>query len=299
MYILPTRACVTLALILVAMWYAAVSQSNAMAYMLLFFLASLAVCSMHYTHFNLSGLSAAPGRAEPCFAGTEAEVPVTLANPSRRERRSIEVSLEGGEGNWFVAAVPSGGGTAEARLRLRGEVRGEHPLPRLVLNSIYPLGLFQGRLLFRPPDDARVLVWPAPGGPLPLPRGDDLTRQESAADGIGGEDYAGSRAYRPGESQRHVDWRAVARGQGLLTKQFAGAGGRRVRLRWEDTAPLPGVEARLSQLCSWVVAAERGGFLYGLQIPGFGAAPARGESHRQACLRALALFPKAEAEVES
>lgn len=287
-YILPTRAVITLALILIAMWYAAVSQNNAMAYLLLFFLGSLAVLSMNYTHFNLVGLRLNVQRVTPVFAGSEAEIPIEIINPSRRERRSVEVMIDP-SAPYFIGSIPSEGGRVQARVMFPTSLRGEHRLPRLVLRSVYPLGLFEGRQ-YRSPADVTVLVYPTPRGPIPLPLGESLSRVELSASGPGGEDYAGSRPYRVGESQRHVDWRAVARGQPLLLKQFVGTGGKRVWLNWTDVSSLVDVEPKVSQLTSWIVEAEREGFQYGLRLPGFEVSPSRGESHRHHLLRALALF---------
>ena len=287
-YILPTRAVITLVLILIAMWYAAVSQNNSMAYMLLFFLASLAVLSMNYTHFNLVGLRLDVHRIAPVFAGTNAEIPLELTNASRRERHSLEIAADKKD-PYFIASIPPRGGKAKAQVMLPMTLRGEHQLPRLLLRSIYPLGLFEGRQ-YRTPTGASVLVYPAPRGHLPLPRGESLSRVELAAAGPGGEDYAGSRPYRTGESQRHVDWRAVARGQPLLLKQFVGTGGQRVWLDWSAVSILAGVEAKLSQLCRWILDAERDGLQYGLRLPGFEADPSCGDLHQHNLLRTLALF---------
>ena len=61
-------------------------------------------------------------------------------------------------------------------------------------------------------------------------------------------------------------------------------------LDWEA---LPGLdtEERLSQMCRWVLDAEREGQLYGLRLPGVVLPPGRGADHRHRCLKALALFP--------
>ena len=50
-----------------------------------------------------------------------------------------------------------------------------------------------------------------------------------------------------------------------------------------------GLEQRLSRLAGWVLAAERAGALYGLRLPGTEIQPGHGETHRAACLEALAL----------
>jgi uncharacterized protein (DUF58 family) len=222
------------------------------------------------------------------FAGSDAEVSVEITNSSRRDRHALELVVNKME-PYYIASIPGHGGSAPGRLLVTTTARGEHPLPRITLRSVYPLGLFEGRQ-YRAPAGKPLLVYPAPRGNLPLPRGESLSRLELAAAGPGGEDYAGSRPYRIGESQRHVDWRAVARGQPLLLKQFVGTGGQRVWLDWSAVAALPDSEARLSQLCRWIVEAEREGAQYGLRLPGFEAAPSHGDSHQHYLLRALALF---------
>src|SRR5262249_2272011 len=144
-----------------------------------------------------------------------------------------------------------------------------------------------------------LLVYPAPRGTLPLPRGESQTRLELAAAGPGGEDYAGSRPYRTRESQRHVGWRAVARGQPLLLKQFLGTGGQRLLREWNEVASLPDIEARLCQLSRWIVDAEREGYQYGVRLPGYEVEPSRGEQHQHSVLRTLALYdPDAAANRE-
>jgi uncharacterized protein (DUF58 family) len=87
-----------------------------------------------------------------------------------------------------------------------------------------------------------------------------------------------------------VAWKAVARSQKMLTKQFSGEAASEL---WLDWAALPAgldVEARLSRLAGWVLLAERTGALYGLRLPGVELPPGQGESHSGACLRALALW---------
>jgi uncharacterized protein (DUF58 family) len=50
------------------------------------------------------------------------------------------------------------------------------------------------------------------------------------------------------------------------------------------------VEARLAQLCRWVLEAERRGMLYGLSLPDAELPPGIGPRHRATCLAALADF---------
>jgi uncharacterized protein (DUF58 family) len=107
--------------------------------------------------------------------------------------------------------------------------------------------------------------------------------------GVGADDFAGLRQYHSGDSLRHVHWKAAARQQGLLTKQF---GGDRSEELWLDWSNLPeiNIEQRLSILTRWVLLAEREGKSYGLRLPNQVIEPSRGGPHRHQCLKALAEY---------
>jgi len=80
----------------------------------------------------------------------------------------------------------------------------------------------------------------------------------------------------------------------MLTKQFAGEAVAELWLMLSDLPTALGLEARLSRLAGWVLAAEHSGAHYGLRLPGTELAPARGDAHRSACLEALALYQAGE-----
>jgi len=135
------------------------------------------------------------------------------------------------------------------------------------------------------------LVYPKPAGNSQLPTNHSRFADSWVQQGIGhGDDFAGVRAYVRGESQRHIDWKAVARGQPLMTKQFAAETKGAVYLDFFEVR-FADVEQRLSQLTLWVIEAERARQPYGLRIPGIEISPALGQMHFHYCLRVLSLFP--------
>ena len=97
------------------------------------------------------------------------------------------------------------------------------------------------------------------------------------------------RKFHPGDSPRNVAWKAYARNDQLLSKQFAGAD---TSSQWFDFDDVPAgdTEERLSILTKWIIDADRTLEDYGLKLPGLEIAPAHGESHRHACLEALSLY---------
>ena len=290
-YILPTSSWAWILAVLMAMWYAAISQTNSAAYLLMFFLGSLVMVTAVHAHYALAGVGLRVGRIEPVFAGELARIPVEVLNLTPREKVDLAVAPNGRvfkEASHLRVPNVAASGAEGVELLLPGEVRGRLVLRRLALTTDYPMGFF--RSWKYEATDAAGLVYPKPAGTMPLPLGASVTADTVAGSGGGGEDFMGVRAYQTGESQRHVDWRAVARGQPYLIKQFSGAGTRRVWLEWTDTAALRDPEARLAQISRWIVDAEPAGYAYGLRLPGFEAEPARGTGHYHHCLTALALF---------
>jgi len=158
----------------------------------------------------------------------------------------------------------------------------------VMLETRFPLGLFRAWSYVEP--DARCLVYPLPErSPLPPPAAEAAAgRLRSPA--RGNEDFAGLRGYQPSDSPRHVAWKAAARSDEMLTKQFSGEAAAELWLDWQLVPGAPGLEQRLSRLAGWVLAAEREGAHYGLRLPGVEIAPRRGDAHCAACLQALALY---------
>lgn len=290
-YILPTRSWAVLLAVLAAMWYAAVSQRNSPAYLLMFFLGSLVMVSALHAHFALVNLRLRVGRIEPVFEGENARIAVEASNLSRRPRVALALAPNGHvfkEDAHVRIASLGANATEHLEMFLPTAKRGRHRLGRLAFTTVYPMGFWRS-WRYEVADNS-YLVFPKPEGTLPLPEGPALTTDVPAGVGAGGDDYAGVRPYQIGESQRHIDWRAVARGQGLLVKKFSGAGSRRVWFEYENTLSLKDDEARLRQLSRWIVDADHDGLAYGLRLPGFEAEPARGTTHFHRCLGALALY---------
>ena len=273
------------------MWYAASSQNSAAVYLLLFALTAVFLVSIPHTLINLAGVTVAPESAKPAFAGQEVALPVEIMNTSRAVRHGIDVVLaDFTTERKRVDHIPAGK-AARVTLRFPARRRGEHKIGTLCLTSVYPLGFI--RVLKRFTDSQTYLVYPTPRGDLPLP----LSRARSPhtrlqADFGEGDDFAGVRVYMPGESQRHIDWKAVARGQPLMTKQFAAEAEGVVYLDF-SALPFGDAEERLSQLALWVIEAERARRPYGLRLPGTEIPRAVGEPHFHQCMRALSLFRRA------
>lgn len=292
-YIVPSRLGLLFGGVLLILLVGSINYALSLGFALTFLLAGMGIAGMVQTARNLAQLSVRAARVEPVFAGETARFLLVLGNEGEFDRPEILVR-EAATGSQCRLDVPATS-TAEATLAIPAGRRGWLALGRVMLETRFPLGLFRAWSYVQPA--SRCLVYPRPEpGALPPPAPNARTGG-ARAHTQGSDDFSGLRAYQPADSPRHVAWKAVARSdtqqsrsEDMLTKQFAGDAAAELWLDLRDLPASLGLEARLSRLAGWVLAAERGGALYGLRLPGTELAPERGDAHRAACLQALALY---------
>ena len=288
-FILPTRAGLLFAAALLAMLTGAINYNLALGHALVFLLAGLALIGMVHAFRNLHGLTIAPGRCLPVFAGDLALFPLQLSSDRTTPRLALE--FRAGDEPKTVGCAVAAHGMTETAIPVAAARRGWLELPRTRLATTYPLGLFVAWSYLQPA--MRCLVYPQPL-PTPLPPQQPATRSGDQRGNGGQEDFSGFRARQPADSPRHVAWKASARDGGqrpLLVKQFAGGAQHELQLDWSLTPETAAPETRIAILAGWVLAADETGASYGLRLPGQEIAPDSGDAHRHRCLEALALFP--------
>ncbi|ALP54246.1 hypothetical protein Tel_14455 [Candidatus Tenderia electrophaga] len=284
-FVLPTKQGLVFLGILLLMLLGAMNYSNNMAFVLTFWLGSITLVSLFHSYRNLAQLELRLAGAEPCFAGGHAAFHLLLHNPSARPRFDIE--LRSGDGTEALTSVDAQA-QSRATLALPAPRRGRVGLGRITLASRYPLGLFRAWAYIDV--EAETLVYPRPAHHAPPPHsGQGGGERRQSRDEAGSDDFHGLRGYQPGDSPRHIDWKALAREQGLVTKQFQRHQSPELWFDWADSHGADG-ETRLSQLCRWLLDADSQQQRYGLRLPGVTLAPGQGRHHLDQCLARLALF---------
>jgi len=285
-FILPTSYGLLFLLTLLLMLTGAINYTLALGFVLTFLLCALGVLSILHTFRNLAQLRVTAGKVEPVFAGSSAHFNFRLDNPGTLDRYAIGLARHKRAAPAWCD-VPARDGSS-VQVDIPAERRGRLRPGRLTAFTRYPLGLCYAWSYVDL--DVTCVVYPHPepaGVPLPPPT---PVRGDGANAGDGRDDFAGLRAYHPGDSPRHVAWKAAARGQGLLTKVFAGRANAELWLNWDDLPPALGVEGRLSRLARWVLDADAAGLAYGLRLPGQTLEPGSGRGQREHALEMLALF---------
>jgi uncharacterized protein (DUF58 family) len=283
-YILPTPLGLAYAAMVFAMVLGGMNYGNNLGLALAFLLASLGLVAMHHCHGTLSGLVLRLAASESAFVGGAVKFRLGLENLALAPRARIELGT--GREPSCVVDVPAGG-SAPAELSLPATRRGPVQLQRYVVATRHPLGLFRAWAVVH--CEHQAVAWPAPAERGRVPPGVETDTGGAQEHAQGDHDFAGLRPYQPGDGSRRIAWKAYAQGRGLHTKQYAGTDVVSHIFDW-DSLPGLGIEARLAQLCRWVLDAHEHGEAFGLRLPGVALEPNLGTAHRERCLDALALF---------
>ena len=285
LYILPTRFGYLFAIMLLFLFLAAINYQNSMAFVLTFMLTSLAIISLWYTHKNLLGVSIKLLIPRPVFCGQACELKFEISHPNNASRYAIGIQYAR-ETPVYLKLDPQA--STEVSLKIRSRQRGQFKPQGITIFTRYPTGLFHawGWLKY----DLPILVYPRPENDIKLQH--SMVEQfdgKTSTSTIEGDDFAGLREHRQGESLRHISWKAYAQGRGLLTKTFQGQARPSLWIDW-DQIEETSLERRLGFMTALVLAAEKEEQKYGLKLPGIVIEQDFGKAHWHNCLQTLAIF---------
>lgn len=270
------------------LFFLAVGYANNLIYIFVFFLISVAMTGMIVTNRNVSSIKVDSVTAGRLFCGEEGRLDVDIHNGSPVDSWDVQARLEKNKNSDGGKTYVSSGGHASLKVPFRPARRGLLHPPRIVLQSTFPFGLLRAwkYAVAQQP----VVVYPERRGSIVFP-------QEAA----GGERVQQSglfkdhRPYQSADPLSRIDWRASARRDELLVKNYEEPEKPKLKFTWESTGALVETETRLSQLALWVDEAERQGHQYSLKIPGVETEFASGSAHHDRCLTALALYEEGSA----
>ncbi len=284
-YILPTRYGIAFGAVLLAMLVGSINYSASLGYALTFLLTGLGVAMLHQCHANLLGLAVEFAGAPPAFAGGRATFRLRLSHPGRGPRYEIVLGAEGRE--FGPVDVPAGQPVVAA-FDVPAARRGRLTAPRFSIATRHPGALFRAWTVARMEISCIVYPEPAPRGAVPIPAMHE--EHGHGTTGSGDSDFAGLRNAVPGDPPRRIAWKAFARTDDLLLKEFSG-GTHPIDLFDYDAVPGDDPERRLSILARWCIDAAAEGRSFGLKLPCETVPVGSGDAHLHRCLEALALFP--------
>jgi uncharacterized protein (DUF58 family) len=259
--------------------------NNNLAFILCFFLVALFLIGMVQTHYNLRQL--------------QIEKLIVFLSPSESIGHGVV---------WIKSHNPEG----HSQLRIQGKSADEtidihvseiykkslHPqyfdfktgewgkkkVEKIKVSTRYPFGFFYVWRYFSLPIE--YLVFPKPSGDRPLQSSSHEGVNEGLHKQLKGDDFSEHKKYVLGDSQKHIDWKAYARGRPLLTKKFEEGQRHTFWLDYDQT--VGNQERRMRQLSKWIHQCEEDFAVYGLQVKNRKISMGSGERHKVACLKLLA-----------
>lgn len=162
---------------------------------------------------------------------------------------------------------------------------------RVTVRSSFPFGLFT--VWTHIDFGLKVLLYPQPlENKMKLTALSSSVQDKSAEQSLLGVDqFSTLKTFQVGESLKSVAWKQLAQGRGWLTKQFEQPVGGEITLDINALNHLP-LETRLSFLCYRVIEAEKSHQRYSLILNDQNIIADSGITHKNNCLKALALLGK-------
>jgi uncharacterized protein (DUF58 family) len=281
-YVLPTRFGLFIGFALAVLNLGSLNYNNNAALLLGFLVISLCNNALIGGHLALLGLQLRSQKPQPVFAGQMLSLTL-LISPRGNQTRHYVVSHGASNTGLMLGAEPHG-----ATLSIPTQRRGRLLIDRIRIATLHPLGLARAWCTLNLQE--QVMVYPTP-------KGQDLNAFYSTADSGSGrqsrqqtEQPHHLREYRSGDSRKQIAWKASARAGNLQVREYEHGNTDELLLDWHRLGHLD-YEARISQLCLWVLQAEQRQRRFALDIPGTRIETGAGAEHQRRCLEALALLP--------
>ena len=306
-YIFFSREGLLFLALLMITFIAGVNYGNNLILGLCFYLVSIWLISFHVTFAHISGLQVKLLEITMAEAGSPVWVTLQVQSGSRQPRRQLSFSFDPVVNKKHNKAFSSNDNQAKLvvlsslldeqiiRLAVTTSTRGQLELPRLKIQTVYPLGIMRAwsYIYF-----ARTAwVYPKPlafdwQARYTSVNTDDLSRGSQHTQGQ--DDFDRLDSYIQGESLARVSWAHVARGQGMLTKHFVDPLGHEHRLDYHDM-PASTHEQKLAQLAFGALSLGRLNVPFQMQLSSDTSAVTntlgQGEPFTQTCLLRLAKTP--------
>ena len=280
----PTRFGWLFVVVLLGLLMGSINYNNNLGFLFTFLLGSMMLVSLVHSYRNIRGIAVDDIQAPSVFEEQDAIFEITLRS-SQVKRVALRFRLGDSQGTPIHMAP---GYSTRAVLDVPARKRGRLAPGELHMASEYPFGLFGFYTSCQ--RFAECMVYPKPV-PIQKLSMQDLLQAHSSQGVVleSVDDFKGLRTFQNGDATQHIFWKAFSKGQGLMVKEFMGQASPGLCFSWEKIKT-DNVEKKLSLLCGMVLKAHGMKLKYGIRLPGHLITPDKGEQHKRACLRALALF---------
>ena len=296
----PTRLCLSLLALSVAIWIGAVNYQVNVAYLVCFWVMGFVGVSALLTWRQLLGLRVEVVFNDEVFAGQTADANVFFSNGAGKRTRTLWWRGELADNNthttderhlsdWQRVDITQHH-INQATWSIPIAQRGYFPEPLLLyLVSSAPFGLFQAMCQVQWQTDAVAYASPLPHQDFGTENQPD-TEQTSQQAGMHGDDIAYLKNHQQGSSLQHVAWKVYAKRGELMDKVFdePPPAQHSEVISYRDYPQGTPKDKLASLMTHRVLQADQWGAPYTLELPHVTITPQN--KLREKCLNALALM---------
>ncbi len=206
-----------LAAVLIAV--AAVNTGNNLIYLILSLMLSFIVLSYLILRLNLAGLVLEVSPSGPVYAGEQISVELLVHNKKKIPAYSVIIEAADAAAPVYCGEI-SGHGVFRGRMKMVFRKRGLYGYRDFVVQSGFPFILFRKSMTVKV--SGQVLVYPKLLDIRKMIKDIDGRQDEGmvAVRGRGDEVYS-LRAYYHGDDWRRIHWKASAKQEGFLVREYA------------------------------------------------------------------------------
>jgi len=277
---------------------AAINTGNNLIYLILSLMLSFIVISYLILKLNLAGLVLEVSDAGSLFAKEQVSVELLVHNPKKIPVYSVIIEAPDAAAQVYCGHI-AGRGVFRDRMKMYFRKRGLYGYGDFVVQSGFPFILFRKSMSVH--TSAPVLVYPKL---LDIRDMLDVTygRQEegvSAVRGRGDEVYA-LRAFQYGDNWRRIHWKASARRDGFLIREYAEYASQEISILLDNLLPQDGelFETVVSLAASIARHFIEQGYLVRLIAAGKTIPFGSGNEHIHSILDTLALIAEQHGEMD-
>lgn len=215
---------------------AAVNTGNNLIYLILSLMLSFLVLSYLILRLNLEGLVLEVSVAGPVFAGEQTSLELLLKNNKKFPVYSVIIAAPEAAEPIYCAQI-SGHKAFRGRMMMLFRRRGLYGYQDFVLQSGFPYILFRKSMSV--PVSGKVLVYPKLLDIRQMVEVIEARQEEGtvAVRGSGDEVYS-LRNFQYGDDWRRIHWKASARQDGFLIREYAEYASQKVTILLDDQPPL-------------------------------------------------------------
>lgn len=300
-FIFPSKFGIAFCLLCGLLFILGTNYRNNLMLLLAYFLLAIFLVTLLNSYANFARLKVQLGKVKPAYAGSECALPLWLGENDKKAIAALNCHGRLHFRLWqqpVQRSIESEQYSNPVVILVETRRRGYFTPPRITIESYYPIGLFRcwTHLRFK----AQILVYPNPI-PCDLRTESRTTTDEDGAQlstSIGNTDFDSLKPYTPGESLNRVAWKLVAKGQEMMTKQFADANHAAIWLDLKNYLT-DDLELAISQLTWLAIDLSQRQACFGLRLGQTEVAPDTGNSHLETCLEKLSLYsPNGQAKAE-